>query len=156
MGVYYSKERFWRLLMIKKFLFSDSKNCNDIGLLIFRLALGLTLLYGHGFEKLGVIFSGQEIKFMDPIGIGASLSFYLAGFAEGICAILLILGLFSRFAALTLTLNFVVILVFHAFVLHEGFKVLELRFLYFLPFIALTFTGAGKFSLDQRFFAAKA
>lgn len=87
-----------------------------------------------------------------PIGIGATLSFYMAAFAEGICAILLILGLLSRFASLVLTVNFIVIFIFHAFIIQDGFEILELRFLYLLPFIALTFTGAGRFSLDNYLF----
>lgn len=137
---------------IKNFLFKDCKNGNDIGLLIFRLTLGFVLLYGHGFGKLSIIFSGQEIQFMDPIGIGASLSFYMDAFAEGVCSILLILGLFSRFASLVLTVNFIVIFIFHGFILKDGFEILELRFLYLLPFIALTFMGAGRFSLDNYLF----
>lgn len=141
--------------LLKKFLYEDSKTTNDIGLLIVRLTLGFVLLYGHGAGKLAVIFSGQEIQFMDPIGIGATLSFYMAAFAEGICAILLIGGLFSRLASLVLTVNFIVIFIFHAFMLKDGFQVLELRFLYLLPFIALTFTGAGKYSLDQFLFKNK-
>ncbi|MCO5232975.1 MAG: DoxX family protein [Chitinophagales bacterium] len=141
--------------IIKSFLFSQCKCNTDIGLLIFRWTLGLVLLYGHGFGKLSVVFSGQEIQFMDPIGIGANLSFYMATFAEGICAILLILGLFSRFASLVLTVNFIVIFIFHAFIVKDGFEVLELRYLYLLPFIALTFTGAGNLSLDHLFFKEK-
>ncbi|TXH22055.1 MAG: DoxX family protein [Chitinophagaceae bacterium] len=134
---------------IKNFLFKDGKSGKDVALLIFRLTLGLVLLYGHGAGKLSAIFSGQEIQFMDPIGIGANLSFYMAAFAEGICSILLILGLFSRFASLVLTINFIVIFIFHAFIIKDGFEVLELRFLYLLPFIALTFSGAGKYALDR-------
>lgn len=138
--------------VVKRLLFGDCKNSNDIGLLIFRLTLGLVLLYGHGWGKLSVIFSGQEIQFMDPVGLGAGLSFHLAAFAEGICALLLILGLFSRFASLVLSVNFIVILIFHGLIVKDGFPILELRFLYLLPFIALTFTGAGRFSLDRLFF----
>src|SRR5699024_10425097 len=70
------------------------KLSKDIGLLILRLVFGFVLIYGHGFEKLITIFNGDEIQFANPIGIGATLSFYLAAFAEGICTILLILGLF--------------------------------------------------------------
>ncbi len=136
-------------------LASDWKISNDIGLLILRLVFGLVLLYGHGFEKLSVIFSGQEIQFMDPIGIGASTSFHLAAFAEGVCAILLILGLFSRIATLILTANFIVIFIFHAFMVHDGFNVLELRFLYLFAFIAFTFTGPGRYSLDYLLFRQK-
>lgn len=136
-------------------LASDWKISNDIGLLILRLVFGLVLLYGHGFEKLSVIFSGQEIQFMDPLGIGASTSFHLAAFAEGVCAILLILGLFSRIATLVLTGNFIVIFIFHAFMVHDGFNVLELRFLYLFAFIALTLIGPGRCSLDYVLFRQK-
>lgn len=131
------------------------KYSNDIGLLILRLIFGIILIYGHGGGKLGVIFTGQEIQFMDPIGIGAGLSFHLAGFAEGICSILLILGLFSRIATIILTLNFIVIFCFHAFIVGDGFNILELRFLYLFTFVALTFTGPGKISLDYLWFHKK-
>lgn len=53
----------------KNFLFKDCKSGKDFALLIFRLTLGFVLLYGYGAGKLSTIFSGQEIQFMDPIGI---------------------------------------------------------------------------------------
>ncbi|HLS29997.1 MAG TPA: DoxX family protein [Flavobacteriaceae bacterium] len=127
----------------------------DTGLLILRLVFGLVLIYGHGFEKLSVILSGQEIQFMDPIGIGANTSYFMAAFAEGICAILLILGLFSRIATLILSVNFIVVFIFHAFIVGDGFEVLELRFFYLFSFIALTLTGPGRFSLDYLLFHRK-
>lgn len=137
------------------FLINDWILAGDIGLLILRLVFGLVLIYGHGFDKLAVIFSGQEIQFMDPIGIGANTSFYMAAFAEGICAGLLILGLFSRIATLILSVNFIVVFIFHAFMLGDGFAILELRFFYLFTFIALTFTGPGKLSLDYLLFGPK-
>ncbi|MGB3344802.1 MAG: DoxX family protein [Aequorivita sp.] len=137
------------------FLISDGNISHDIGLFILRVVFGLVLLYGHGFEKLSVILSGQEIQFMDPIGIGASTSYYMAAFAEGVCAILLILGLFSRVATLILSINFLVIFIFHAFIIGDGFPILELRFFYLFSFIALTFTGPGKLSLDYLLFRRK-
>ena len=127
----------------------------DIGLFILRVAFAFAIIYGHGFGKLSVIFGGQEIQFMDPIGIGAKLSFFLAAFAEGICAILLLVGLFSRIASLILAINFVVIFWFHAFVAKDGFNVLEPRLLYLFCFIALTFTGPGRLSLDQLLFSKR-
>ena len=133
----------------------DWKIGHDIGLLIFRLVFGLVLIYGHGFEKMSVIISGQEIQFMDPIGIGTGTSYHLAAFAEGVCAILLILGLFSRIATLILSINFLVIFIFHAFIVGDGFAVLELRFFYLFAFIGITLTGPGRFSLDYLFFHRK-
>lgn len=129
-----------------------SPAATDLGLLLLRLVFGIVLLYGHGFEKMSVILSGQEIQFMDPIGIGAVTSFYMAAFAEGICAILLILGLFSRFASFVLSVNFLVIFIFHAFIAKDGFAVLEMRFFYLFAFIALTLTGPGRYSLDHLLF----
>lgn len=136
-------------------LAKEDRTVNDIGLLLFRIVAGLALLYGHGFEKLSVIFSGEEIQFMDPIGIGATTSFYLAAFAEGICAVLLIFDLFSRWASLILTINFIVILIFHAMIVGDGFDVLELRFFYLASFIVLTLLGPGRISLDFLLFGEK-
>lgn len=140
---------------IKQYLTRDWETGHHVGLLILRLVAALVLLYGHGWGKLVVIFSGQEIQFMDPIGIGPGLSFYLAGFAEGICALLLILGLFSRLATLILSINFLVIFIFHAFIAGDSFAVLELRFLYLFTFIALTLTGPGRISLDYLWLGKK-
>lgn len=139
-------------MKIAKYLTTESKNVTDLGLFILRVVAALVLLKGHGLAKLDVIISGQEIQFMDPIGIGAVPSFLLATFAEGICAILLVIGLFSRFSTLVLSGNFLVIFIFHAFMVKDGFDVLELRYFYLATFIALTFTGPGKFSLDYMLF----
>lgn len=140
---------------IKYFLVGENATARDFGLLILRLVFAFVLLYGHGYGKMSVIFGGQEIQFMDPIGIGMATSFYLAAFAEGLCAILLILGLFSRIASLVLTINFVVIFIFHAFIIGDTFEVLEMRYLYLFTFLALTFTGPGRFSLDYALFLNK-
>lgn len=121
----------------------------DMGILVIRLLFGFLLIYGHGWDKLSYVFSGQEIQFMDPIGIGTHLSFYLALFAEFFCSILLILGLFTRFAAIILTVNFIVIVSFHAFMAGDGFPILEPRFFYLFTYVALIFAGGGKFSIDN-------
>lgn len=140
---------------MKDLLVKDWKCSKDGGILLLRIFAALILLYGHGFEKLGVIFSGQPIQFFDAIGIGADLSFYLAAFAEGICAILLIIGLFTRPAAIILTINFLVIVYFHAFVAKDGFPILETRFLYLLVFVVPILTGPGRISLDYKLFGEK-
>lgn len=135
-----------------KLLFGDWKDGKDLGILILRAVFGLILLFGHGIGKLNVIFTGQEIQFMDPIGLGANLSFYLVLFAEVVCAILLILGLFTRASAAVLTFTFLVVLFVH---FNDGFAVLEMRLFYLFSFIALMITGGGKFSLDQMLFNKK-
>lgn len=128
-------------------LTKEFKTSKDFGLLLLRVVAAFALLYGHGWGKLEVIFGPQEINFFDPIGIGANFSFILVGFAEGICTILLLVGLFSRFAALTLVINFAVILL----VVHFGheFKSIETSLLYVVAFAVLLFAGPGKYSLDR-------
>ncbi|GMV77244.1 MAG: hypothetical protein AMXMBFR79_03790 [Chitinophagaceae bacterium] len=130
----------------------DWKAGKEFSILILRLVAGFVLLYGHGFGKLSTIFTGQEIKFFDPIGIGANLSFYLAAFAEGICAILLMLGLFTRYAAIVLAINFLVIFKVH---FKDGYEALELISLYLFTYIAIVFAGGGKYSLDNLLFNKK-
>lgn len=127
----------------------DWKAGKEFSILILRLVAGFVLLYGHGFGKLSTIFTGQEINFFDPIGIGANLSFYLAAFAEGICAILLMLGLFTRYAAIVLAINFLVIFRVH---FKDGYEALELISLYLFTYIAIVFAGGGKYSLDNLLF----
>ncbi|MCZ2298067.1 MAG: DoxX family protein [Chitinophagales bacterium] len=130
----------------------DWKAGKEFSILILRLVAGFVLLYGHGFGKLSTIFTGQEIKFFDPIGIGANPSFYLAAFAEGICAILLMLGLFTRYAAIVLAINFLVIFKVH---FKDGYEALELISLYLFTYIAIVFAGGGKYSLDNLLFNKK-
>jgi len=131
-------------------LTKDWKNGTDIGLLIIRLLFGILLIYGHGFGKVATILGGDEIQFMDPIGIGATLSFYLAALAESICALLIILGLYTRIASIILLINFAVIFIFHAFMVGDGFSILELRYFYLFTILALFFSGPGKYSLDHK------
>jgi putative oxidoreductase len=139
-------------MSVMNLLSNEYRVGRDIGLFILRLVFAFTLIYGHGFGKLSLIFSGHEIRFLDPIGIGPTLSFYLAAFAEAICTIFLIALMFSRFAAFIFSLNFVVIFSFHAFIAKDGFEILEPRLFYLFCFVALIFTGPGRISLDQLFF----
>lgn len=135
---------------------SNSAKGVDLGLLVLRLAGGLFMFYGHGMGKLGKIFSGAEIKFADPLGIGAVPSIYMAGFAEGICALLLTAGLLSRAASLVMAGNFVVVWYFHSVVLGESFGDFELPLLYLFCYVALTLAGPGKYSLDALLFKRNA
>lgn len=133
-------------------LFRDWRYGKDLGIFIFRVVFGAVLLFGHGVDKLNVIFTGQEIQFMDPIGLGDTFSFYLVAFAESICAIFLIIGLFTRVSAAILAFNFLVVLMVH---FNDGFAILELRLFYLFAYLALLFTGGGKFSLDWMMFNKK-
>ncbi|MBS1566731.1 MAG: DoxX family protein [Bacteroidetes bacterium] len=125
-----------------------STACSDwafnIGTLILRLGAGATIV-SHGYDKL-VHFSTMRHQFMNFMGIGTSASLTLVIFAEFFCGLLLLLGLFTRFAAIPLVISMSVALVkaHHNDVFGAG----EKAALYLTAFIAILLLGPGKASVD--------
>jgi putative oxidoreductase len=119
---------------------------NSIGLLILRIGIGLFMLVAHGWGKL-VNFGDLAGRFPDPIGLGSGLSLTLAVFAEVLCAILIVVGLGTRFAAVPLLITMLVA----AFVVHadDPWAKKEFALLYAIPFLTLVFTGGGQYALDR-------
>lgn len=117
----------------------------SIGLFLLRAAAG-GLMIPHGYMKLQK-FSEFAPQFADPFHIGSQLSLSLCIFAELFCSILIILGLFTRFACIPQIINMAVAV----FVAHKGeiFGDGEHGTLYLAIFAALLFTGPGRFSLDK-------
>ena len=120
-----------------------------VALCALRLWLGLSMLLLHGWGKLSG-FSQMAAHFPDPLGIGSHASFALTVLAEALCSALLVLGLFTRLAALTLASELgVAFTLIHGHVLsgeHSG----ELAFIYLAGFVALFIGGGGCCSLDGR------
>ncbi len=121
----------------------------SLALCVLRLWLGLSLLVLHGWGKLAG-FSQIAAGFMDPLGIGGHASLALTVFAEVLCSALLVLGLFTRLAALVLAIEMAV-----AFTLIHGHALSgphggELAFLYLAGFVALFLGGGGCCSVDGR------
>lgn len=121
----------------------------DAGLLVLRVWFGGAMLGLHGWVKL-MNYSDMATKFADPFGIGKTPSLVLAIFAELVCAALLVMGLFTRVAALILGFTMAV-----AFWVGHGAKLTgpgngEMAFLYLGACVALFLAGAGKFSVDAK------
>lgn len=119
-----------------------------LGLLIMRLGFGLTMFVRHGLPKV-LDFSKKMGTFPDPFGIGSASSLSLTVFAEGLCAFLIIIGLFTRFAAIPLVITMAVA----TFMIHsaDAFKVKELALLYLIAFSAIFCCGPGPYSADAIF-----
>lgn len=123
----------------------------SLGLLILRVGIGGYMLT-HGWGKLMMLVRGQFADFGDPIGVGSTLSLILAVVGEFVCPILVVLGLFTRLAAIPVVITMAVA----AFVVHAedpwtmggdgGSK--EPAMLFLIPFLALALAGAGRFSLE--------
>ena len=131
---------------IKNCLFNTaSKAYQEWAELILRIVLG-TFMLTHGWGKLSS-FSEKSEMFPDPLGIGSVLSLSLATFAEFFCSILLILGLFTRFAAFNVLVTmFVAGLIFHS---ADPFAKKELALLYAVGFLYFTIVGGNRYSVDE-------
>lgn len=121
----------------------------NVAVLILRVVIGFFMLR-HGMGKLEYLFGDEVIHFPDPLGVGATASLVLTVFAEVFCSVLIILGLLTRFSAITLLFTMVVA----AFVVHknDGFDVREASLLFGLVYLSIALLNAGKYSLDYFLF----
>jgi putative oxidoreductase len=120
----------------------------DLALLLLRLTFGGLMILNHGWRKLMKFFAEGPLEFGDPIGLGAPVSLVLVTFAEVGCALLIMIGLFTRLA----TIPLIVTMVVAGFVVHlgDGLKEMEMALLYLIAFTALGLTGPGWYSLDAK------
>ena len=121
----------------------------DLVLLLLRLCFGGLMAINHGWSKFQKLLAGGPYEWADPLGMGPALSLGLASFAEFICAILLVLGLFTRLAALPLIVTMFVA----AFIVHwsDGFKEMEHAILFLIPYVCIAIAGPGWYSFDAQF-----
>ncbi|MFB6098941.1 MAG: DoxX family protein [Salinibacter sp.] len=125
----------------------------DLGLLFLRVAIGLYLSLGHGWGK---ITGGPEQwsglgGVMDGIfGIGFLPTFwgFLSAFAEFFCALLVVVGLLTRPAALLVVVNMFVAATGHMSGVIDGGP--EMALLYGFVFLSLVLIGPGKYSIDEQ------
>src|SRR5690606_31575784 len=104
-------------------------------------------LLTHGIPKLTKLFSGDEIQFINPYGLGVTTSFVLATFAEVVCSILVILGLATRLATIPIIITMATaISSAHA---SDPFGVKEKPLLFLVCFALLRVIGAGKYAVDN-------
>jgi putative oxidoreductase len=133
---------------LKALFATNTGTGTSFGLLVLRVA-GLSLFLKHGWEKLSG-YSTMVQHFPDPIHIGAHASLAYAMFSDGICSVLIILGLATRLAAAVILINVLTAFVFVHHAAYFSNSHLELLALYIIIFATLLFTGAGRFSIDER------
>jgi putative oxidoreductase len=116
----------------------------NAGMLLLRLGLGVLMMH-HGYHKL-VHFAEEKAKMINFMGIGQGMSLALVVFAEFFCALFIVLGLFTRLAAIPL----IVAMCMALFKAHDGqfFGQGEMAALYLVGFTALLCCGPGKVSVD--------
>lgn len=117
----------------------------DLVLLVIRIFVGFAML-SHGYPKLQDLLSGEEIQFFSFLGLSDKTSLILAVFAEFVCSIFIILGLFTRFAVFFLIITMAVA----GLIVHGGdpFQKREASLLYLSVYLMLFAFGPGKYSVD--------
>ena len=116
---------------------------------ILRLWLGIPLLTLHGWAKLSN-FEQMSAKFADPLSIGPKASLSLALLGEVVGSTFVILGLFTRLAALScITTMAVAFVLVHKLVL-KGPAGGELAFIYMAGFVTIFIAGPGRFAVDAK------
>lgn len=125
----------------------------DIGLLVIRLVFGITMIAFHGLPKLmggpelwtaiGGSMQNLGINFL-PTAFGFS-----AGLIETLGSLLLILGLWTRPAAVLLALTMVVATINHL-ANGDGLSVASHAIEFAGVYAAFAIMGPGKWSVDKR------
>lgn len=121
----------------------------DTGKLILRLALGLLILF-HGVSKL---MNGIDPILAGVTGAGLPRAFgYLVYVGEVVAPLLIVIGFFTRPAALVISIN----MMFAVYLVHTtqfftlaktGGWALELQGMYFFTALAIALMGAGRYSV---------
>lgn len=120
---------------------------NSFLLLVARVIFGLLLAF-HGLQKLNA-FSAMSQSFPDPLGLGSEISLSLAIFGEFICSIAFIFGFLYRLVSIPMIFTMLVAFVtVHKGSVTDG----ELAFVYFVIFVLMFLSGAGRYSLDNIYF----
>ena len=121
-----------------------SASAFNTAIFILRVGAGI-LLAAHGYDKL-VHFQAYAGKFINFLGMGQSTSLALCIFAEFFCSIFVILGLFTRLAAIPIIMNMLVVI----FKAHNAdiFGEAEHGSMFFLVFLTILFVGPGRVSID--------
>jgi putative oxidoreductase len=127
----------------------------DLALLWLRVATGAAMFALHGWGRLVGLFhhfvQGQPWAFPPIVqGLGFPLPVVfavLSSLVEALAPFLLLLGLYTRWAAAILAINMAVA-VWSG--IPRGAGAMELAFLYLIALIAILLAGPGRNSFDSR------
>jgi putative oxidoreductase len=130
--------------MKKLFSTGYSTSAFNLAMFILRVGGGILMIH-HGYDKL-VHFNQYSQHFIHFLGMSAEISLSMVIFAEFFCSIFVILGLFTRLAAIPLTIDVAVAVAkgHDMDILGKG----EHPALFALIFITILILGPGKISID--------
>lgn len=117
----------------------------NIAILFLRVFVGFMMLT-HAIDKIEN-FSVIADGFPTPFGLNSWVALTLITISEFGCSILLVIGLFTRLAAIILAIGMITaaFFTFPEFIFRQS----ELAIIYLAIYIALFITGGGKFAIDK-------
>ena len=131
-----------------------NSNYHSLGLLLLRIIGGIMMVYNHGWRKITADpekWNRLGHALTDFIGLEFLSTFFgfMAAFSESVCALLIVIGLFTRPASILLFFTMFVAIMNHII----DNEMPELAIMYCLSSLVLILSGPGKFSLDQKLFS---
>ncbi|HVE83706.1 MAG TPA: DoxX family protein [Myxococcales bacterium] len=119
----------------------------EVGWLVVRVTFGLALAYFHGYAKVFLGGASGLVATVGNLGFPAPLFFaWCASLAEFAGALLVAMGLATRYAAAAVTVTLAVALYSQR---NDAIHHMELAVLYLAPMAAAVLIGGGRYSLDQ-------
>ena len=132
--------------------FETNSRVGDATLAFARASIGLLMLIGHGFGKLNAEGFAKLVKGTGAMGFPMPTVFAGAAVAaETLFALLVAVGLLTRFSSAVLAFNMLVA----AFIAHGAHPWFgappskEPAILYLLPFLVFAVLGGGRYSVDR-------
>ncbi|MEK7888309.1 DoxX family protein [Burkholderia contaminans] len=121
-----------------------SRHAADLGLLFLRVTASVLLLVVHGLPKV-LHYTSEAAAIEDPFHLGRTLSILFAIFAEVVCPVFMIVGVWPRLAALPVMIITLVALVF----VHPDWSLRDAQFAWMLLILfgTIAIAGAGRYAL---------
>jgi len=141
---------------MKRILLNATNPINlSLGIVLIRVVVGILMAF-YGYEKLihfdEMAASDFWAKNVSFLGMTGKTPLALTIFAEFFCSLLLIFGLLTRLALIPLLIcmGYIVAVVAQFSIIESSDHGSNLNsgFIYFIIYLGLFFTGAGKYSLD--------
>lgn len=131
---------------MKKFLSIQYKPwAFHFAMLLIRIFSAGYLLINHGYTKL-MRYNEMQHTFYNFLGIGSKTSLVLVIFAEVLCSLFVLFGIFTRLTVIPIIITMIVA-IFGAGSGKE-FPEFEMAFLYLACFSTILLCGPGKVSVD--------
>lgn len=119
----------------------------DLALLLLRVWLGLSLFVQHGIEKF-TNFSNMQTHFPNPLHIGSTAGLIFALLSDGICSLLVMLGIATRLSAAIIVVNLLVVFIFlHGFSFSQEHA--QLVYVYLGGYLCILLSGGGSYALES-------